>query len=403
MSTDVLPGANEVAVHRIPKGRLLGVDAVRALAILAMLYEHVSPTGWLNPGSHRDSPAVLHWLDEQISSRSMSLFILLAGISVALMTGGHSPLTGRPWSIAVRRVAVRAAALFLIGATLDTVTENMRTAGSVLQYYAVLLLLLLPLTRLRPRTLFAASGVAVLAATVFAWWVTNDHLDWRTMGAPRGLAVLTHPGEWGNAAMDLLVVGGGFQTVYGIPLVLAGLAMGRLDLRDYAVRVRMLVSGLALALGTYAGYLCARYALGTGEALAAAEPPKLPWQALLGMPTDTIYAVSIPGITLVIGLALALLGGFLLVLDHPGWQRTLWPLAALGGLSLTWYVGHILVLGLIGSESYAFAFYLCFAVFALASSVVWRHWLRRGPLEWLVHRVILLAVPRREPVHAKSE
>ena len=68
---------------RPKRERLVGLDAMRAVAILGMIYMHVSPTGWLTPGAFADKPAVLAWIESVASGRAMSLFVLMAGISVA--------------------------------------------------------------------------------------------------------------------------------------------------------------------------------------------------------------------------------------------------------------------------------------------------------------------------------
>ncbi|WP_216205465.1 DUF418 domain-containing protein [Amycolatopsis aidingensis] len=384
------------SVRGLPRGRLLGIDAVRALAIIGVFVAHFYATGWLSAGRPADTPPVLDWLSEQTSSRAMSLFVLLAGVSVALMTGGSRPYAGGDMSTARRRVAVRALALFLISLCID------EFGASVLSYYAVLLLFLIPLTRLRPRTLFAAAGLAVPLVTSYAWWVMSAHPDWMMLDAPSGLEVFTSPGQWDEFLLQLGFTGGGFQTVYGIPLVLAGLAIGRLDLHDRALRLRLLVAGLGVALTSYLGYAVLWHGLGAGRQVAAAMsappagsgPPALPWQTLLGMPTDGPYATSPLGIVFMIGVALLLLGGMLLVFERRGAGTALWPLAAAGGMTMTWYAGHFVYLSLIGDPKAVSFVHLAMAVAVLLGvSVLWRHWMRRGPLEWLVHKVVTTIVP----------
>ncbi|PXY27841.1 DUF418 domain-containing protein [Prauserella muralis] len=384
--------------HRLPPGRLAGVDAVRALAIIGVFVAHFHATGWLHAGPPADAPGVLRWISEQTSSRAMSLFVLLAGLSVALMTGGSRPYTGRDASVARRRVAVRALVLFAISLVID------EFGASVLSYYAVLLLLLVPLTRLRPRPLFAAAGIAVPLVTGYAWWVVTTHPEWMMIDAPTGLAVLTSPGQWDEYLMQLTLTGGGFQTAYGIPLVLAGLALGRLDLHDHAVRVRLLLSGLGVAVATYACYVVVWHGLGAARHVAAAMaappagsgPPPLPWQTLLGMPTDGLYATSPLGIAFMVGVAMTLLGGMLLLFERRRTGTVLSPLTAAGGMTMTWYAGHFGYLALIGTPSAVSLLHLAAAIAVmLAGSLLWRRWARRGPLEWLVHRVVTTVVRDR--------
>ncbi|MBK1783891.1 DUF418 domain-containing protein [Prauserella cavernicola] len=372
----------------VPRGRLLGIDVVRALAIIGVFVVHFSMTGWLRPGPREQTPAVLDWLDGATSSRAMSLFVLLAGVSVALMTGGARPRTGRTMRTACLRVAVRAVVLFLLSLGID------EFGASVLGFYAVLLVFLLPFTRLGARTLFALSAVSVPLVTLYPIWVFTEHTDWLMTEAPTGLAVLTRPDQWGDYLFGLVFTGGGFQTAYGIPLVLAGLAIGRLDLHTHAVRVRMMIGGAGVAFAAGAVSWLALYPLGFAATIDAAQPPAMPWQALLAMPGPrSLYATSAVGVTFMIGVALTLLGLFLLAMDRPGWRRALWPLAAAGGMALTWYAGHFVYQSAIGSpQTYSFVHFLAAVVVMLVVSVLWRLRLRRGPLEWLVHTVITTAV-----------
>ncbi|WP_158895640.1 DUF418 domain-containing protein [Amycolatopsis anabasis] len=390
-STDLISSTVDVDAHRVPKGRLLGVDVVRALAIVGVFVMHFPMTGWLHAGPRAEAPAFLRWLDSETSSRAMSLFVLLAGVSIALMTGGSRPYTGRRMTTACLRVAVRAVTLFLISLCID------EFGASVIGFYAVLLLFLIPFTRLRPRTLFCLSAVSVPLVTGYAIWVVTSHMDWMMSDTPAGLAILTHPGQWGDYLFSLVFTGGGFQTIYGIPLVLAGLAIGRLDLHSHAVRWRMMITGFGVAVAACVLSWLALYPFGFADVIDGTQPPGMAWQALLAMPGErSLYATSAVGITFMIGSALLLLGAFLTLMDLPGWRRALWPLAAAGGMAMTWYAGHFAYQSAIGNpKAYSFVYFLAVVVVMLAVSVLWRRWLRRGPLEWLVHKVITIVVPGR--------
>ncbi|MCG3755335.1 DUF418 domain-containing protein [Amycolatopsis sp. Poz14] len=374
------------AETRVPKGRLLGVDAVRALAIVGVFIEHFFASGWLHGGPPDQAPGFLTWLNMQTSSRAMSLFVLLFGLSAALMTGGAAPYAGNERWRARGRLAIRAVVLFVLSLAID------EYGMSVIEYYAVLLLLLLPLTRLRARTLFVLSGIAVPAVTLYAFWVFNSHSDWLRSGAETasGLAIFAHPEQWGEFFKGMVLFGGGFQVAYGLPLALAGMAIGRLDLRAHQVRIRLLYTGFVLATASILGSWIATYPLGGADAIATTPPPGMPWQVLLAMPTDgSLYATSPLGIVLMIGVAMVLLGGLLIALDRPLGRRALWPLAAAGGMAFTWYAAHFAVLKLV-PKPYSFVFLATVVAVMLAASVAWRHWRRRGPLEWLVHRATLL-------------
>ncbi len=365
--------------------RLPGVDAVRGIALLGVFVMHFHLTGWLRAGGLGEVPVPIEWLQTQTSSRAMSLFVLLAGVSVALMTGGSRLYSGRAGTLARRRIAARAAALFVIGLGIGSF------APSVLEYYAVLLVFLLAFTTLRARTLGLLAALAVPAVTLYAVWVLDRHAEWLMTETPNGLELLINPDRWGDYLFSLVFTGGGFQTVYGIPLVLAGLALGRLDLRARTVRGGLVVGGTSLAL---AALLVSWLAPMLFPDWALTEHTASNPLQLLRMPG--LYAVSAVGIVFMIGVAALLLGVLSALLDRPAARWLLRPLTALGSMTLTWYAGHLAFLSLVGPQTrFSVAAFAGFIAIVMVVSVLWLRAFRRGPLEWLVHRISAAAAQDR--------
>src|SRR5688572_29706598 len=87
--------------------RLVGLDVARALALLGMVATHViasrTPTG---------EESLAHVL---ASGRASALFAVLAGVSVALLTGRRTPLRGQDRWRAVGGLAARALLVALLG------------------------------------------------------------------------------------------------------------------------------------------------------------------------------------------------------------------------------------------------------------------------------------------------
>src|SRR5690606_14519481 len=187
----------------------------------------------------------------------------------------------------------------------------------------------------------------------------------------------------------------------------AGLAIGRLDLRIYAVRVRLAIVGGVLTVGAW---LLSRLALGPlGAERALAEmfsgdgPLIQPWTSVLTLPPHQLYALSIPMAPFMLGIGLLLLTALLTLLEIPTWRRALWPLTASGRLALTWYALHLVFIERVAGEPpYAFTLFAGMVVFARAFSPLWLRFVDRGPLEWLMNRATLLAGPRRHPESATT-
>ncbi|MEO3810938.1 DUF418 domain-containing protein [Sphaerisporangium sp. B11E5] len=393
--------ASPPAPNRIrPLGRLLGLDVVRALAILAMIYIHVLPTGWLAPILPPAAPEpILGWLEQNLPSRPMSLFVICAGVSAALMTGGMKPPSGHAMTITRRRLAMRSVALLPFSLYMDGIGEP------ILMWYFVWFLLLIPFLRLSAKTLLITSGVMTVVNPIITLVVLNYAggfaREFYTYPPVSGFDVLLSPMDWPAWALFYTTHP---QMLYALPLLLTGLAIGRLDLNGHALRVRMvklgaigLTASLAVSwfVATPLGVLQQLRPPGSGIPGTADSGP-VPWASLLMAPPHQLYALSIPMVVMSLSIASFLLGAFLIIMDKQPWQRLLWPLAATGSLALTIYVGHFLALMPFGEPPFSFHIFASFLVFSLVFATMWRNWGRRGPLEWLTHQVIMITVPDRK-------
>lgn len=95
----------------IPHGRLLGIDVLRAVAILGMAWTHFALPRWVSAGGGPETPEVLDWVNRLVHVRSLEIFFLLAGVTVALATGTAAPHRGRTLARSSLRVLVRAVLL----------------------------------------------------------------------------------------------------------------------------------------------------------------------------------------------------------------------------------------------------------------------------------------------------
>ena len=122
--------------------RLVGLDVARCVALLGMVTTHVlldfTPEGDLS---------FSQWL---AGGRASALFAVLAGVSLALMTGRRRPVHGRDRLRASAGLAVRAVLIAVLGFALAGLDSGL---AIILTYYGVLFLLGLPFVGLRaPRS-----------------------------------------------------------------------------------------------------------------------------------------------------------------------------------------------------------------------------------------------------------
>lgn len=339
--------------------RILGVDLARGLAVLGMYAAHVAvtePFDWAAPGT---------WLDV-VNGRSSILFALLAGVSIAIISGGSRPLDRDALDSARIRIAVRAGLVFLLGTWLVSLDSGIAV---ILPVYAVLFLCSLPVLRWRPRSLFLLAAVTALVSPL---------LMVVALGLTRG----------DGAIVDLLLTGS-YPAVIWITFLLVGLGVGRLQLRSAEVRAALAGVGTTLAVVGY-----------TGGALAAGlvRPAPTGRFDLTLLATAEAHSGSPFEVVGSTGFALAVLGLCLLLSSALRWA--VYPLAAVGAMALTAYTLHVVIVAAIGRSAFdesTNGLFLAFALGALAACSLWTLLLGRGPLERALTLVSRLATrrPRR--------
>lgn len=349
--------------------RLHGIDLARALAVIGMFAAHLLTI---------EDPLILFapqtWIGV-VDGRSSILFAVLAGVSIALVTGGRTPHGGIRLRTDRRRLAIRAVALWGIGLLLIQTTVPIY---GILPAYGILFLLAIPIVRLPVAALWAVAGSVALIVP----WVLPD-LD----------ALPIWNGDVGEAAF--FVVGWAYPFPLWIAFVAAGIALGRTDLRSLAVQVNLLAGGLAAA--TVAGMA----ALAVDVSGAALADPLL--GRVLSNEPHSGGLIEVVGSG---GFAVAVLGACLLVCRTPLTWVVL-PLRAVGSMPLTAYVLHVVIwavagLALIGDPSDLFAFralepFWWFVVGIVLFCTAWALLAGQGPLE----RALVALARRLAPVEAE--
>ncbi|MHC9043881.1 heparan-alpha-glucosaminide N-acetyltransferase domain-containing protein [Microbacterium saperdae] len=390
--------------------RILGLDIARGLAILGMAGAHIGetePFQWLDPTT---------WTD-LVHGRSSILFAVLAGVSIALMTG-RSTLPDRERIPSIRLNLIgRGAVIFLIGLALEMLNTPIAV---ILTLYGLLYVAVIPFLRWRVWQLLVASGVLALAG-------------------PALLALL------GAVTLNPYGAGIGF-VLYGtypitvwMAFVLGGLALGRLRIDQVrtagvalGVGVLLAAAGYGLgALGSATGvtWSSASFSWSSGssgasdmsilpgedsavgssteewvepsgwdtypQSLADADPLGSALIAFLSVDPHTGGTAEILGSG---GFALAVIALCILLSRPLRWP--LLPLGALGSMPLSAYSGHVLVIALLSGPGGYFTSNVLWAVMAVGLLVVttlWSVYVGRGPLERLVgwSAAKMAAVPTR--------
>lgn len=384
--------------------RILGLDIARGLAILGMAGAHIGetvPFQWLDPTT---------WTD-LVHGRSSILFAVLAGISIALMTG-RSTLPDRERIPSIRLNLIgRGAVIFLIGLALEMLNTPIAV---ILTLYGLLYVAVIPFLRWRVWQLLVASGVLAVAGPALLAFLGAVTLN--PYGAGIGF-----------------VLYGTYPITVWMAFVLGGMALGRLridQVRTAAVAlgigVLLATAGYGLgALGSTAGVTGSSASFSwssdssgvsdtsilpgdssTGEvlpngwetypqSLVEADPLGSALRAFLAVEPHSGGTAEILGSG---GFALAVIALCVLLSRPLRWP--LLPLGALGSMPLSAYSAHVLVIALLAGPGGYFTSNVLWAVMALGLLVVttlWSMFVGRGPLERLVgwSAAKMAAVPMR--------
>jgi uncharacterized membrane protein len=382
------------------KARVLGVDVARGIALISMFAAH---TFAVMGDDGRPTLAVM-----TVVGRSATLFVMVAGISLAFLTGGQRLLHAGPRRAAAAGLAVRALLIGVIGLALGYVTDDLWV---ILPYYGLFFLLAIPLISLRP---LALAGIATALTVVGPLLEMAEHsLDLPAPFIPN--PTLTSPFVDPIGFVVELFVSGGYPAGVYMAYLCVGMAIGRLDLSSTKVAARLLGGGLALAVTAWVTSSVLLFRLGGLQHLQAAaggetDPTRIRdkilwdpeqveswwWLALRGhhsgTPIDMLHTV---------GVAMAIVGAALLVTKLPAARRLLWPLGVVGSMTLTIYSAHAVALNLDDLlDVDDLAFYLLQITAAVIFAVVWQRFRGQGPLERLVAKPAGLA---RRAVTARLE
>lgn len=361
--------------------RLLGVDAARAVALIGMMATHlesrVGPDG---------STSTAHLL---AAGRASALFALLAGVGIALASGGTRPPRGRSWLQAAAATSARAGVIFAVGLVLGSFESGL---AIILCYYGVLFLVALPFLRLSAGWLIGLGLVAAVVMPVISQALRHTVTVPLDSAVPDIVTVVTDPAD---TVVNLLLTGY-YPVVTWTAYLLVGMGVGRLPLGRIGVAAGIAVTGTLLAIAAWVsssswlagGGLEVLKAAGTGDTLAwvpvdenllhvgfAGKTPTSSW-AWLGIASP--HSGAPPDLLHTLGTSLAVLG-LMLMLEHVI-GRFLWPAAAIGSMTFTLYSLHVVLISTLLPRTIDHALLVHVTVAALIA-VPWRRYVGRGPLE----------------------
>ncbi|MEV0437040.1 DUF418 domain-containing protein [Nocardia sp. NPDC050413] len=347
-------------------GRAIGLDVARGVAVLGMFTVHLGP----EPGGRGVDVAV-----DVAQGRSSALFAVLVGVTLIAIVDRDRNRPGSSGLTVATAVLVRAGILLALGTVLTAAGAPVEV---ILAYYGAYLLLVVPMCRFPARRLAWIAAVwALLGPQVL--FISRPYLE--------GLS---------PDSVDPLVTGT-YPALSWTPLVLAGMAVARMDISAARTRAWLALSGAVMAVLGYAGsWVALRGLPGVDPALRDsslwwANPDGYfdhqHWSWLLVAAPHSQTTLSVIGNTGVAVMVIVLLSTVIDRCRAVRWPVA--PIAAVGSMSLTAYLAHIAGLWLLDANGMAARSWWVvggFAVVVAVAATMWSRRFRRGPIEAVLHR-----------------
>lgn len=324
--------------------RVLGLDAARGLAVVAMVIAHALP--FVSARLSEASTFVLL----QVNDLASPLFALVMGAAAGLVFPGPSAARG------FARAVVRGLALILLGVGLEQLDH---WVAVILHILGLLVIVGTPLLVLGTRWLVG------LAAVLFVVGPSVIEAVTRAAGGVAGGQAPT--ASWAsNPLVQWLLLNTHYRVLSLLPVFLLGAVLARRGLHDEQASWWCLMGGLAMVWGSLAF-------------------------ELLGMPV--VFSGDHPDQLQETGLALAAYG-LVMATDIARTRRAsagavLEPLAVIGRVALSLYVAHVVLLVPVIPvfPDGGWLPFLFFVWVSVAGAWAWGRFVGRGPVERLVDAV----------------
>lgn len=362
--------------------RILGYDLARALAFLGMAVINY----WVLIEDPNSCPKWLDAILSHIQGRSAATFVVLAGVGISLLSRRAS-LNRDVAGIKATRFVLWRRALFLL---IIGLLNSMIWPADILHFYGIFLaigafLLMAPNRRLL--------GMAAMVAAVFSFFMILTHFD---------------PGEeWGAIPykdyLDLprwlrhLFINGHYPFFPWAAFLFMGMWIGRQNLSDHTFRMKLLGAGTGTVV-------LAEFSAWTIFSLHSSGSKGFDFEKVLPLFSIDPWEPMILFMLSAGGTALLVITLSLIVAEKYRNAKWLKHFVAVGQLSLTLYVTHIMIgyifLEIMKSHKIMLSIFPIWGAFiffaaALLFSFYWRERFQKGPLEWLMRLFPFFSITSR--------
>lgn len=260
-------GANAVGTYRAEeeygaqrqwsKGRIIGINVARGLALLGMFSVHTLD-GW----NEEAGRVTVLWMIT--AGNAAALFAVLAGVGIALSTGGAKGLHPERRINARVQLFIRALLILFIGLLSNLWLDP--PVFNILPYYAALFLLAIFFLGVRKRTLCTWAVLVMFAGPIAQYFVRSSEPFERIL-SPVPADLIARPVD----ILGTLLFTGTYPVTTWFAYMLVGLALGRLQLNRIQVQLGLFGFGTIAAVSGWMSSRMAVYFLGGYQGMLYSE------------------------------------------------------------------------------------------------------------------------------------
>ncbi|EON72542.1 hypothetical protein H131_10393 [Lysinibacillus sphaericus OT4b.31] len=355
--------------------RIEGLDFARALAMFGMLVVNFG----VITGAEGNGPTWLIGVQSLFQGRASAIFVILAGIGIALMTA-KARATESPSLIQQNRKTLWKRSLFLF--VLGMVLYAVGWSGDILHYYGVYMLIASFFIVSSNKTILLLTSVLLVTAQTFQV-IFNYMAGWN----PQQF-LLEYLDFWTlEGFLRNLFFNGYHPVLPWICFFFIGLVLGRFDLTKDTIRKKLLIAGLAITVVTE---VMSKVLMNvTTKSVLDADSAWFLFETG-PIPPNVFYIVSNTATALIVIVV------SIYIAEKFAENGLIRAIIHTGQLTLTHYVSHVfigigilIVLNRLEHQTIAFSllFSCLFFVGSMLFSVLWRRKYNRGPMEIIMRKV----------------
>ena len=357
--------------------RNTGIDLARAFALFGMIIVNFKVAMSATTGS----PILLSFTSI-FEGRASALFVILAGLSISYLsskTSTEKVLNQNTLFDSARMPIVkRGCLLFVIGLIYTPIWP-----ADILHFYGCYFLLAAAFLKCRSKTLIRLSSLLIMTfPCLLLLFDYQSNWDFETF---------TYINLWSLEGMIKHLFFNGFHPIFPwAGFLFIGMWLGRLNLADSSLIKRLAFVAGSVFVVTELGFFLLRQGLTASSYFDVSEDFVQFYLSTSIMPPMPQYMVSAASSSV-----LLLLLSIKIAERYKTSKAVVW-LAQTGKLSLTWYVGHVIIgmgfleeIGRLNHQTIDFSLASA-AMFCALSVVFTTLWLKRykqGPLEWLFRKL----------------